>query len=100
MQVTDIGKRLREIAKREASFKIMTGYGSSSGKCRSKKAALNSLKKMRQEGLIAAYIPGEKVTELIADSNDPYRDVKSRYNDILRKDRDAGNDGVIFVFVK
>ena len=100
IQASDIGKRLREIAKKETAFKIMTGYGSSSGKCQSKKAALNSLKKMRQEGLITAYIPGEKVTELIANSNDPYRDVKERYKDILRTDRDSGNDGIVFVFVK
>lgn len=48
----DIGKHLREIVKVEKkSFKIVTGYGSSSLRSQSKHAALSSLRRMVEEVL-------------------------------------------------
>ncbi|MCQ2554348.1 MAG: hypothetical protein MJ171_01695 [Clostridia bacterium] len=99
--IDQIGKELRAIAMRRENFKILTGYGSTSGVSRSKDAALKSLKNMRAQGIIKAYLPAEKCTELLS-HGDPYLEIKQRYKDVLSQDRDAriGNDGIIFVFVK
>ncbi len=93
-----IGKELRLIVARHESFKILTGYGSTYGHCKSKTAALKSLGRMWREGLIKGYIPAEKVTELIMDPHDNYLKVKMQYWSILKNDRDRGNNGIIYVF--
>ena len=99
--IDTIGKELRNIALRKENFKILTGYGSTSGVSKSKDAALRSLRNMKSQGLIKGYLPAEKCTELLS-HGDPYLEIKQRYKDILSSDRDAriGNDGIIFVFVK
>lgn len=52
IEVKNIGKRLREICKKEKMFKIMTGYGSSSGVSLSKNSAIKSLSKMKKKELL------------------------------------------------
>ena len=95
-----IGKRLREIAAKEQVFKIVTGYGSSSGIQKSKQAALKALSNMVKEGVIAAYLPAEKVFEVSVNENDIYYKARTTYENILREDNDKGNEGVIYVFVR
>lgn len=98
--ISEIGKELRDIVKREKSaFKILTGYGSSSGKSNSKHAALKSLRNMKKQGLIKGYCPGEVKNQLLSD-NSPFYETKSLYESVLKNDSDFGNDGIIFVFVK
>ena len=97
--ISEIGKELRKIVKIEkVSFKILTGYGSTSGSSRSKIAVLKSLGKMKKEGLIKAYLPGEIKDQILLD-NSPYYNDKLKYESILRSDKDFGNDGIIFVFI-
>ena len=87
--ISDIGKRLREIVRTtHTSFKILTGYGSP---CKSKQAAITSLSKMKKEGIIKAFLPGEVLTKLLTD--------KVKYQNVIKGDKDFGNDGIIFVFV-
>ena len=93
-----IGKELRKIAAKHKSFKVLTGYGATYGQCKSKAAVLRSLGKMKREGLIKDFIPGEKTTELITDPSDYFRSVKIQYRKILNSDIDRGNDGIIYVF--
>ena len=63
--ITDIGKRLREIVKAEkTSFKILTGYGSTSNSSKSKNAAIKSLSKLKNEELIKGFLPGEVKNKL------------------------------------
>ena len=97
--ITDIGKRLREIARQEkSSFKILTGYGSTTSISKSKQAALKSLNKMKKEGLIKGYLPSE-IKYKILTTNDNYYDDKIKYMDLIKNDPDYGNDGIIFVFI-
>lgn len=97
---TEIGKRLREILKIEKkSFKILTGYGSTTGKSTSKQAALSSLSRMKKEGLIIGYIPGEVKHQLLTETSSFYQ-MKQQFETILKTDSDYGNDGIIFIFVK
>ena len=68
--ISDIGKYLREIVKKEkTSFKILTGYGSTSNISKSKNAAIKSLIKMKNEGLIKAFLPGEVSTKLLTEKD-------------------------------
>lgn len=99
--IKDIGKELRKVAKTETQFKILTGYGSSSGISKSKSAALTSLKNMKKEGLIRGYFPAEIGTKILK-PQDAFYDVKLEYEKLVKFDSDykAGNDGIIFVFVK
>lgn len=55
---------------------------------------------MRKEGLIKAFIPVEKITELVSVS-DVFYETKITYKQRVAGDPDAakGNDGIIFVFV-
>ncbi len=95
----DIGRRLRDIVKKEkTSFKIMTGYGASSGQSNSKKAALSSLRNMKKQGLISAYLPGEVKHHLLKESSS-YYPTKMLYETQIRDDKDYGNDGIIYVFI-
>ena len=97
--ISDIGKRLREIIKTEkTSFKILTGYGSTSSSCKSKDAAIKSLKKMQKEGLIKAFLPGE-INRMLLTENDYFYDAKIRYLKDIKNDKDLGNDGIIFIFL-
>ena len=98
--ITDIGKELRSIANIEkTSFKILTGYGSSTGQSQSKHAALKSLRNMKKKGLIKGYLPGEVKHQLLAETS-PFYEAKEMYANIIKSDSDYGNDGIIFVFVK
>ncbi len=98
--ISEIGKELRKIVKTEkTAFKILTGYGASSGSSQSKGAALRSLSKMKKEGIIQGYAPGEIKNQLLLDTS-PYYDTKTRYESVLKGDSDFGNDGIIFIFVK
>ncbi|MFA6889506.1 MAG: hypothetical protein WCQ80_00620 [Bacilli bacterium] len=98
--ISDIGKELRQIVKRESiAFKVLTGYGSTTGSCQSKNAVLRSLSKMQKEGLVKGYLPGEVKTQVLM-SHCRYYVTKMRYQSILKTDPDYGNDGIIFVFIK
>jgi len=99
IEVKNVGKRLREICKTEKMFKIMTGYGSVSGSSKCKNAALKSLSKMKIEGVVKGYFPGE-IKNMLLDSNSIYYEDKLIFNNIVKNDPDYGNDGIIFVFVK
>ena len=99
IEISSIGKRLREIVKQEKkSFKILTGYGSTSKKSKSKEAALKSLSKMKKENLIKGFLPGEVKYKLLSKNDNFYED-KMNYADTIKNDPDYGNDGIIFVFV-
>ena len=98
----EIGKQLRAIVSGSKSdFKVLTGYGSQSGTCRSKDSALKSLRRMRREGLIKGFLPAEFYTEIVY-SSDEFYDAKINYRHRIERDADAryGNEGVIFVFVQ
>lgn len=97
MPITEIGKMLRLIVKNGENFKILTGYGSLSGSCKSKNQALKCLAKMKKEGLIKGYLPGGLN---ILSSNSPYLDDKLKYYNLIKNDVDYNNDGIIFIFVK
>ena len=79
-------------------FKILTGYGSTGIQSKSKFAAITSLTKMKKEGLIKAFSPGEVLTKLLT-SNDPYYADKQKYQSLIKNDPDYGSDGIIFIFV-
>ena len=97
--INDIGKRLREIAKSEKkSFKILTGYGSTSMISKSKCASIKSLSKMKREGLIKGFLPGDVKTKLLTEK-DYFYDDKLKYGNALKNDSDYGNDGIIFVIL-
>ena len=98
-KITDIGKRLREIVKIERySFKILTGYGSTSLISKSKLSAIKSLTKMKKEGLIKGFLPGDIKHKLLTADDFFYGD-KLKYQDKIKNDTDFGNDGIIFVFM-
>lgn len=98
--ITNIGKELRDILKYEQrDFKILTGYGSTSCICLSKQAAIKSLTKLKKEGKIKGFLPGEIKYQVI-DNKSPYFEDKSKYVNRIKSDKDYGNEGVIFVFVK
>lgn len=93
----DIGKILREIVKKEnQTFKILTGYGSTSNISKSKSAAIQSLKKMKKEGLIKGFIPGEVKYQVLTEKS-PYYEDKIKYQNLLKNDIDYGNEGIIYV---
>lgn len=99
IEIKEIGRELRKIVKLEkCAFKILTGYGSETGKSSSKAAALRSLSKMKKAGLIQGYIPGE-ITSLLITENSLYKETKEKYLNVLKSDRDYNNDGIIFVFI-
>jgi hypothetical protein len=99
--ISNIGKTLREISKKEKThFKVMTGYGSSTGQSQSKIAVLKSLRLMKKEGLIQGFLPGE-VKHHILFENSPYYiylEDKLRYETLISKDVDYGNPGIVFIF--
>lgn len=96
---TNVGKRLREIVKIEkSSFKILTGYGSTTNSAKSKQAAIKSLNKMKKEGLIKGFLPGEVKFKLLKENDSFYEDKIKFQNDIMN-DSDYGNEGIIFIFM-
>lgn len=98
--LSHIGQELRNIVKNEReAFKILTGYGATSGHSQSKIRALKSLAKMKKEGMIAGYFPGEVKSILLTETSAYYHS-KITYEKIVKSDSDYGNDGIIFVFVK
>lgn len=100
VDISNIGKRLREIAKNERNnFKILTGYGSTCGKSKSKESAIKALTKMKKEGIIKGFLPGDINSKLI-DETSPYYEAKNKYSGLIKKDEDFKNDGIIFVFIK
>ena len=100
LEAKEVGKELRKIVKEEKDdFKILTGYGSTCGLSKSKVAALKSLKKMKSEGLIKAYLPGEIKYKLI-DCNSQYYFDKLKYVKVIKDDKDFGNEGIVYVFIK
>ena len=99
IEIKNIGKRLREIIKIEKSFKIMTGYVSTNGVSLSKTAAIKSLNKMKKEGVIKGFFPGDVKNLLINETSNYYSD-KQNFSQIVKNDPDYGNDGIIFIFVK
>ena len=99
LEITNIGKRLRQIVKTEkASFKIMTGYGSTGITSKSKQATIKSLNKMKSEGLIKGFIPGEVKYQALKETEMFYYD-KIQYQSIIKNDSDYGNEGIIFIFI-
>lgn len=97
--LTEIGKRLREIVKSEKkSFKIMTGYGASSGLSKSKHAALKSLTNMKKSGLIKGFFPGEVKSMLLTEKSVFYES-KLNYEKLVKHDADYGNEGIVFIIV-
>lgn len=99
VDITDIGKELRIIISKGENFKILTGYGSTSYTCKSKTAALKSLANLKKSGAIKGFFPGEIGYKLLTDK-DPFYQDKQQYGPLVKNDRDYGNDGIIFVFVK
>lgn len=96
---SEVGKKLREIVKTEkSSFKIMTGYGSTTGISKSKQIALTTLKNLQKEGLIAGYFPGE-VKNQVLNSTSQYYLSKLKYESSIKRDSDYGNDGIIYIFI-
>lgn len=96
-----IDSLLRDYARKHTNpFKILTGYGASTGSCRSRNAALRSLQQMQEAGLIDGYIPGGSVAELYPFEGIPYYEVQKKYWEILKTDPDRDNHGVIFIFPK
>ncbi len=97
--ISEIGKELRRIVNIEKKpFKIMTGYGSESGKSNSKQAALTSLIKMKKAGIIRGYFPGG-IKDQVLDSSSPYYEFKLDFGNSVKNDSDYGNEGIIFIFV-
>ena len=97
--ITEIGKRLREIVRDEKkNFKILTGYGSTTIYSKSKQSAITSLIKMKKEGLIKAFFPGDVKYKILYQS-DNYYDDKIKYGSLVKNDPDYGNEGIIFIFV-
>lgn len=100
LPISDIGKELRRILKMEVHhFKVLTGYGSTTGSSKSKTMVLKSLSKLKKDALIQGYFPGEVKNEPLT-SQSPYCEAKMQYGSLVKNDPDYGNDGIIFVFIK
>ena len=65
----------------------------------SKNAAIKSLNKMKKEGVIKGFFPGEVKNLLLNETSNYYSD-KQIFSQIVKNDPDYGNDGIIFIFVK
>lgn len=100
IDIKNIGKRLKEIVKFEKdNFKILTGYGSTCGKSKSKESAIKTLSKMKKEGLIKGFLPGD-INGMLINNTSMFYDTKIKYSELIKNDKDYKNDGVIFVFLK
>ena len=95
-----IGQELRRINKTEKGiYKILTGFGSTTGICKSKESAIKALRKMKKEKMIKGFIPADKLTQLLQ-GRDEFFDLKVEYDKILKRDKDYGNDGVIYIIIE
>ncbi len=100
IEINQIGKELRNIVRTEKdNFKVLTGYGSTSGKSLSKQAVIKTLTKLKKEGLIKGFLPGDIKYQLVNSNSYLYED-KMKYCDIIKHDSDFGNEGIIYVFMK
>lgn len=100
IEIRQIGKALRHIVKTERNhFKVLTGYGSTCGSSASKQAVIKSLIKMKKEGLIKGFLPGEIKYQIIDEKSYLYNDKIAFFN-LIKSDDDFGNEGIIFVFIK
>jgi len=98
----EIGKELRNIARTtKRDFKVLTGYGSQTGRCKSKEMVYKALRKMMKEGLIKAFLPAEAFPNILW-TTDEFYEAKVGYSRRISKDHDArsGNEGITFVFVE
>ena len=77
---------------------IVTGYGSNSGICESKKEVLRCLNKLKG-GLVKAYFPGDIINKAI-NSNDQFYIDYTYYKNIVKNEEyfKQENKGVIYVF--
>lgn len=99
IEISNIGKELRKIIFSEKlAFKILTGYGSTCMISKSKNAALKSLMALKKQSLIKGFFPGD-VRHTVLDQSSPYYEDKIKYSNIVKKDEDYGNPGIIFVFL-
>jgi hypothetical protein len=99
VQLTEIGKEIRRICREErTAFKLLTGYGSTSGISKSKSTAMKSLNKIKKEGLIKDYFSGDVLSKLQTNVDSYEYHIKNNYFQKLKNDKDFGNDGIIFVF--
>lgn len=100
IEINQIGKELRNIVRVEKdNFKVLTGYDSTSGKSLSKQAVIKTLTKLKKEGLIKGFLPGDIKYQLVNSNSYLYED-KMKYCDSIKNDNDFGNEGIIFVFMK
>lgn len=101
VDISEIGKEIRKICKLEkTSFKLLTGYGSTSGLSKSKNAAFKSLAKLRKENIVKDYFSGNVLSTLQTNHESYEYYVKNVYAQKFKNDQDFGNDGIIFVFLK
>ena len=99
IEISKIGFELRKIAKLGKDFKILTGYGSTCGLSKSRIAAIKSLSKMKNEGIIKGFLPGEVKFNILKE-NSPYYEDKINFSQRIKNDSDFGNDGIIFIFIE
>lgn len=100
IETKQIGKELRNIIKNEKdNFKILTGYGSTCGISISQNKAIRTLNKMKKEGLIKGFLPGN-INDILVTEKSCWYNEKMKYCNLIKNDCDFGNEGVIFVFVK
>lgn len=100
IELTNIGKEIRRICESElVSFKILTGYGSTNGVSKSKVVAMKSLAKLKREGIVKDYFSGDVLSKLQTNANSYEYQIKNKYAQRLKNDKDFGNDGVIFIYV-
>lgn len=101
IEISEIGKEIRRICKIEkTSFKLLTGYGASSGISKSKIAAKKSLAKLKKEKIVKDYFSGDVLASLQTNEDSYEYYIKTEYSQRLKNDKDFGNDGKIFVFLK
>lgn len=101
IEISEIGKEIRRICTIEkTSFKLLTGYGASSGVSKSKNAANKSLSKLKKEKVVKDYFSGNVLASLQTNQDSYEYYIKNEYGQRLKNNKDYGNDGIIFVFLK
>jgi hypothetical protein len=96
--VSEVGARIRKlinecVSKNEKYLVLNTGYGSTSGICKTKEGAINSLRKCKKEKIIIDFFPGNpQLGSLFSETLELY---KKNFNS-----RDLQNDGFIFIIIK
>ncbi|CCV64067.1 hypothetical protein BN85404900 [Alteracholeplasma palmae J233] len=98
-RVINIEEELLKIFKKETKhFKILTGYGKSTGVSKSRQKVLTVLKKSMENGKIKGYFPADVKFKLL-DQKSIYFESKLIYEQYIKKDSDYGNPGIIYVFL-